>query len=808
MDPLSHLPIECLQPILQILLDSNSLSALARLLTMNKHIASVTLPYLYHNPYHLIHRREKYRTYRRTGELLTRMLLGCLPVTSIPEALTLALTTDKRYPPPPTTTSPLNYLAHIRHLKIDLFDSLTVGCSWSMKDMSLEQRTYIRTEEFGKRYQSNLFTSKYINGSYLTTKGKVLQHFYHVVLHQEAVWCLASPILEQLHSFTVPYMFTIKQYLQVVGRFKSLGTISFTMTDKFEESYYRSEPPEKGSHNYKVDQDMIRFVQEHAQLCEGRLKSVNCLEYSEWGLVNKEYGDRIQLDIFRILPPLSKPTYLNKDNFIQFSAHPQSIDLKHVREFNSQGLPKWWEDIISNDQPLLQRCRTLKRLLVDNIHAGTFRWAAQEKRDFDQTGKSTAVDNRHGHRGALMLEGTSPPLHETQSLVPLERIEIRQLADPRIDDINDILFAFQHSLKSLSITALVDVSLDLPRSIHLEKGWVDLPVLSHLILNMGLNRLVVGSQALSHCPNLVLLRLSDWTLEYSCQDIIPCPPVHLDQLDVLHLSGWPALTFNPTTLSSVTKLTSLIIQVQPRYYVHVARGFIPPLEELDRSYGFLNDSETAMDDLVLGMVRPLWTWDWHLPLLTSLNLSSEFALFFEFKMLNGCPALKTLILDIQSSTPEEHTRFICDGDLWISAEDSARYDESSALSSSPSTQPTTEFICAPALAHLELGGEWVIESDIMPAFLTDLFPELTDVYLNGWNMTTLESLLELVRAMPSTYDHSVSLHVSDLSGEDMYRLGIVNYEKWENVRPDALDINMSNYYDDSELYLLLKDLPE
>lgn len=171
------------------------------------------------------------------------------------------------------------------------------------------------------------------------------------------------------------------------------------------------------------------------------------------------------------------------------------------------------------------------------------------------------------------------------------------------------------------------------------------------------------------------------------------------------------------------KLTSLSIQVQPRYYGHDEDigGFIPPLDELDWSYGILNDSETAMDDLVPEMIRPLWTWDWNLPHLTLFNLSPEFALFFESKLLSGCPALRALTLDIQSMTPEEHTRFICDRDLWIPTEDNTKYDESSALSSSPSTQPTTEFISASALAQLELSGEWVIESDIMPAFLTGLF---------------------------------------------------------------------------------------
>ena len=792
MDSLSHLPIECLQHILQNLFDSGSLSTLARLLTMNKHIASVTLPYLYRNPYHLIlNCGRPFGLKKKAGELLTRTLLGCLPLATLPKALVLALTTDRRYPPPPTTASPLDYLAHVRHLNMDNSFSLTMGCSVVDRNIPPEQLAYIRTEEFKNRYRSNQF----INHSSFDNNRDILQHFFHVVLRQEAVWCLAHPILEQLQSFTIPFMSTIKQYHEVVDRLRSLVTIRFDMSVYYD--WYGQEfPPRKGSYNDVVTQDMVRFVQAHALVCKGRLKSVVCLEFLQYSMLGHEYAEVIRRDIYQLLPPLSKPTRLTKENWAQFSAHPESTDLTRVREFDSGGMPTWWKDIIFNNRSSLQRCRALERLNVDNIHAGAFKWAVQEKRNSDGTGRSIAIGSSHGHRGTLMLEETAPPLHQTCGLVPLERVNIRYFTAPDTGDINDIFFAFSHSLKDVRIGGQGPMSSNIPKLIPLGQGWIDLPILTCLRLNLWSNRLVVDSQALSRCPNLTVLQLRDLTLEYSCQDIVPCPPAHLDQLDFLRLSGWPALTFDPATLSSATRLTYLSIQVRPWCYDYADQppSFIPPVEELDRSYGFQSELASNTDDWMLEMVRPWWTWDWHLPLLTSLSLSSEFAFLFEFKMLSGCPALITMTLDIRSSTSEAHIRWITDEDLWITTDDNTNVKDFSDQPSSPSSQPTTEFFCAPALTQLELNGEWVIENDIMPDFLTGMFPRVTEVYLNGWtSTTTVESLFELFRAMPSRYDEFVSLYISDISQEDMDRLGIVYYNEDKDDRTGALAVNISDY---------------
>ncbi|KAF9080263.1 hypothetical protein BGX29_005475, partial [Mortierella sp. GBA35] len=81
--------------------------------------------------------------------------------------------------------------------------------------------------------------------------------------------------------------------------------------------------------------------------------------------------------------------------------------------------------------------------------------------------------------------------------------------------------------------------------------------------------------------------------------------------------------------------------------------FIPSVEELDRSYGLQGGSpmEPVPTDQGQGqaaptIIRPSWMWNWKLPQLTRLSLTSEFAYRFEFEMLKGCPLLKSLHLGI------------------------------------------------------------------------------------------------------------------------------------------------------------------
>ncbi|KAG0377817.1 hypothetical protein BGX24_005370 [Mortierella sp. AD032] len=121
------------------------------------------------------------------------------------------------------------------------------------------------------------------------------------------------------------------------------------------------------------------------------------------------------------------------------------------------------------------------------------------------------------------------------------------------------------------------------------------------------------------------------------------------------------------------------------------------------------------------ITRPHWSWNWHLPLLTCVHLTSEFAYRFEFKMLRGCPQLEILGLNMNSiDGPHTHTRVLSCADMFVLP---------SSSSSSPSLSVSSnvhqeERIIAPNLRSLVLSGHWVIDDTLLGELLAGMFPKL------------------------------------------------------------------------------------
>ncbi|KAG0277290.1 hypothetical protein BGZ96_002920 [Linnemannia gamsii] len=122
--------------------------------------------------------------------------------------------------------------------------------------------------------------------------------------------------------------------------------------------------------------------------------------------------------------------------------------------------------------------------------------------------------------------------------------------------------------------------------------------------------------------------MTDYTKEYDCQDIVPCQSADLSELQALKLSGWPALTFDSATLLSTPKFASLELSVgRPTDLEGQRTGFIPPLKELNRSYGVRGDTlqedemEVELEAGIAIIIRPYWSWSWDLPVLTELILT-------------------------------------------------------------------------------------------------------------------------------------------------------------------------------------------
>ncbi|KAF9105781.1 hypothetical protein BGX29_011380 [Mortierella sp. GBA35] len=320
MDPLSLLPPECLHLILQAITRQNkSLGTLAALLQTNKYFATATLPYLYSNPY---------RTWASIW-FLTRTLLDQAKLASPPKILRLIFGVD-----PYDRPTPLDYLAHLRHLDLDpgKFENYR---AWLPIDLeSDEWLEYIQSQDFRTlcRLDRLLPALKEAHGQDL------LEWIHCGVLKRETTWAIAALTLEQLQTLIVPIS-DIDRYLGVVHRLRNLEHVRFLLDEIFDyESdyfHYGDEPAgfidSARRRKEEAMAAMVRFVQEHARLFRGRLKTAGCFSLFLWPIPRQNFPVEIQLQMVRLLPPLRNLKTLDSDNWLQFLAHPESTYLGHVR---------------------------------------------------------------------------------------------------------------------------------------------------------------------------------------------------------------------------------------------------------------------------------------------------------------------------------------------------------------------------------------------------------------------------------------------------------------------------------------------
>jgi hypothetical protein len=283
--------------------------------------------------------------------------------------------------------------------------------------------------------------------------------------------------------------------------------------------------------------------------------------------------------------------------------------------------------------------------------------------------------------------------------------------------------------------------------------------------------------------------MTDRTKEHRIQDIIPCQPADLSSLQSLRLCGWPALTFDPAAFGSTRSLVSLEMSINRRDdQDRISTGFIPPLEELNRSYGVADDAvdkeDTPVGAFWPSIVRPFWSWDWDLLNLTSLILTSEFALRFKFRMLQRTPVLENLTLDIRSSGQVVHTRTLSEADLFVSASSAttAQYDSSTSNLSTLSTQSSTlARIVLPKLKVLKLHGKWIMANDLrLSQFVHSIFPNVYQIEMESWAYSTLRALILRIKANTLAKPQGIltlrrccRITISPMSQEQLADLGMI-----------------------------------
>ncbi|KAG0282849.1 hypothetical protein BGZ96_012792 [Linnemannia gamsii] len=269
-----------------------------------------------------------------------------------------------------------------------------------------------------------------------------------------------------------------------------------------------------------------------------------------------------------------------------------------------------------------------------------------------------------------------------------------------------------------------------------------------------------------HCPNLVDLKIVDNTKRYWLEEVFEarCRPALLKKLKYLDLNL--------------------------DLYYGAQQGGVRHLEAVGRGQGEEAESaaeaeEEVGEDFSQGeaLFPPLWTWDWYLPSLVHLVLTSEFAYRFEFRMLMGCPCLNALDLDITSEEDldiisgdyGQHVRVITENDFFALA-DMKLCDGGDANSSSEAEEAGLQRIVSHSMRTLRLAGSWHITDNFLLPLLTGTFPELFTWTEQRWKGYSLIGLIHAIRTVEYPW-FEVHVDLPEPSREEMVELGLITEGK-------------------------------
>ncbi|KAG0205787.1 hypothetical protein BGX33_007746 [Mortierella sp. NVP41] len=574
-------------------------------------------------------------------------------------------------------------------------------------------------------------------------------------LYRDLVWTLCVNA-EHIRTLVLPLL-SISRYLPLIHRFRVLSNVGFLMDDRAEPDDQLSNDEEDALELQQDKQiqrfdDMILFVQEHQrQQSTSTLRMAQFTHiYSYDNVYPKKYKNRL----FQLLSPLTDPRYIDNSNWDHFLAKFQETNLSFVRRL----YPSFGErdtevlDRLIEQGPFLHRFRSLETFNTESTGDDMFQWAVDERRIYD-----TEI-------GA----GRTPQIQ----LVPLRMVSICYGHDTYGRQLNDIAFAFNKTLETMSATLSwypegYDNQLEFTRGGDFAL-W-NMSRLTHLILdtnNTGM-MLRLHPDLLLGCPRLTHLTLDDKRrrLFYRQEEIVYWSPAALPDLIDLRLEGTLATCFHPETLMSTRNLVRLNLRTTNS----IDDPFIPPAEELNMEY-----TDTHSDDITTStpfLKRPVWTWDWELPKLTSLTLTSEIAYWFQFRMLDGTPNLEHFSVDTKS-LPDQYERTIGLSDL-LKPGSACRQSFSSDM----------EYIHLPKLYTFYLLGSWTLDGpQVLTALFSRVAPRIECLGMNGCDGFSLEGWVGLTsRHLHELRDAAISIATDS---EMLSEVGLVMWGSQEDYDED------------------------
>ncbi|KAF9286522.1 hypothetical protein BGZ88_009033 [Linnemannia elongata] len=500
----------------------------------------------------------------------------------------------------------------------------------------------------------------------------IISEVAELQLLQDLTWALCFSNAECIQTLFISIS-DIGRYITLVPRLKVLSEVNFQLDQNItmlvrpghewtlEEGALLASLEEARTRQLE---EMILFVKEHQHYHPKSIKVARCLNDRAY---LDSCPDEYYFRLLQLLPPLNQPRRLDCNNWAQFAANIADTDLSCVKsiQYEKCGEKDRFSNHILEQRDFLQRCRSLENLSVASFGEDMFKWAVQERRNFD---------------------GSKEAAPSQRSLIPLREYRIRFSSPSYGRQVDDVAYAFQDTLKIMSVSGFCPHDFNVHQNwpefllgcgdsdqadVDNFPSWPELPRLMSLYVDSTWIYLRVHRQLLKRLPRLSFLALDDKRSQYNLADVVHWEPAELPDLIHLSLAGTPAISFHPDTLKSTRNLDYLDMRME----YHDAYPYIPHPAQFDQAdMEAANNSIESVDDHDHNVdssnnetknninnnndnsfstpspqrQRPVWTWDWDLPKLTKLRLTSEFAYRFQFRMLAGTPNLLGFMVDINS----------------------------------------------------------------------------------------------------------------------------------------------------------------
>ncbi|KAF9329712.1 hypothetical protein BG006_007251 [Podila minutissima] len=698
----SPLPLECLRIIFQALAKDDDVATLSNLLQVNTHFCQAALPYLYTNPFH--------RWFH--PQALLDMLLERVDPDDVIQ-LTIqdppSPKHDASFTPSQAGRSSIDYLSYLQEFGVHQNVIIQYATDAVTLPKTIE---YLKKSGFLEQYREYGLSMESYNN---LTDNALHLGILCILFRRALTWALCSPSLENLRKLDIP-LSDIERYLGVIHRFESLSDVTFIMDEQYifnstHLSRLSSNDPTKEAQILQrattAFDNMILFVKRHTLMFKNVLKSVHQVETNGWE--SSAAPDRFHFQIQQLLPVLSYPRALDSGNWMQFVARADEVNLEQVQSIRINTSPtKWYQALTTDHAPFLPRCRNLITYQLVTLGPESFRWAVQEKKQRLATQTTGTLD-------------LLPP-------VPLREVVISSVTDIFAGEIGDIAFGFSETLSKFVVyeRTLFHAESPLPY-FRIGRNW-NLPWLRYLNCRSFQRTIALSPDIFSGCPFLERVETFDNFYEYDPLAIEYGQPAALPRLRGLELHGHSALQFHPDTLHTAGNLESL--QLTMRSFNNEVDHFIPEAgDTMTLHPGTVVEASTTTPQ------RPIWTWDWYLPRIMSIELSATFAYTFQFKMLIGCPNIAKISLTISSRIPE-HRRRLTMADLEVTVSETE----------GEHAQPTLpQRIVLPTLRSVLLTGLWQFSDEWIHILLHHVAPNLAQFEESRCQGFTLGGLVEAAK---------------------------------------------------------------